>query len=167
MSRISEDYEPNPKKPKIDTEKNKKVKFGFVETKYYERRAGFVTIELEIQIAAGYNPYATSRTYFNEHDSSTCGDCILKRQEAQLEYDTNVATNKEKMNDFYNIHGLTTKRKSASWLDEKKRLRLLIQAGVEREEIKKSIVEQSENDISNTQNIKAIDSNLESEVVKN
>ena len=141
MSKISENYEPHPKKPKIGTEKNKKVKFTFVETKYYERRIGFIRIKPEIQIAACYNSYATSRTYFKEHDSSTCVDCILKRHEAQLEYDTNVAANKEnedKMNDFYNIHGLTTEQKSASWLGVKKRLKFLIESAVDREEIKKS-----------------------------
>ena len=147
MSKVHEDSEPKAKKPKIDTEKKKQVKFAFVETKYYERKAGFVTTEPDIQIVASYEPYATSMTHFNEHDSSKCGNCILKRQEDYLQHDTNVETNKEnvqKMNDFYNIHGLTTKRKSACWLDVKERLRLFIEAGVEREEIQKAMDEQGE-----------------------
>ena len=48
------------------------------------------------------------------------------------------------MNSFYNIHGLTTKRKSGSFLNVNDRLRLLMEAGVEREDIKKAIGEQSE-----------------------
>ena len=43
------------------------------------------------------------------------------------------------MNDFYNIHGLTTKRESACMLDVKERLRLLIESGVERKEIQKAM----------------------------
>ena len=45
-----------PKKQNIVAKVKKQVKFRYVETKYYERRAGFSTTQPDIQIVACYEP---------------------------------------------------------------------------------------------------------------
>ena len=52
--------------PKGKQVKTKQVKFGFVETKYYERMPGFVTTKENIQILASYEPFATTKEIFKD-----------------------------------------------------------------------------------------------------
>ena len=78
----------NNKQKKI---KNKiQVKFRYVETKYYKKRAGFHTTQPDIQIVACYEPFTANKMYFNDHDSKTCGDCFLKFQSGHADKVTNI-----------------------------------------------------------------------------
>ena len=140
------DSEPKAKKLKVEEKQKKQVKFGYVENRYYERKAGFLTNEKDIQIISCYLPFATTKTYFDEHDRSKCVDCMVKKQNAKKPERNGdpEMEKKEKINAFYNIHGPATRRHNEVFLGVKKRLRLLLEAGVGREEIAKSICEQGE-----------------------
>ena len=61
--------------------KTKKVKFSFVETKYYNQRIGCLTSSHGIKLGASFEPLETTRMYFEEHDPSTCYDCLVKKSE--------------------------------------------------------------------------------------
>ena len=146
MSKVHEDSEPKSKKPKIDTEKKKQVKFGFVETKYYQRSIGCVTNEPGIKLGASYYPFATTKTHFDEHDPCTCCDCITKKNKENNKSFDHVKDNNpkklinEKKNEFYNIHGLTIH--TAPCYNGKERIKILFESGIRVMEIKKSLVEQ-------------------------
>ena len=108
---------------------NKKVRFGFVETRYYQRSIGYITNKPGIKLRACYEPFKTTKTYFDEHDPATFVDCIMK--EASLDVSNNVKSTKkrnEKLNKFYNIHGEadhTIKRCSRDY-----RISILLESGV-------------------------------------
>ena len=108
------DSEPKAKKLKVEEKQKKQVKFSYVESKYYERKAGFLTTEKDIQIISSYLPFATTKTYFDEHDRSKCVDCIVKKQNAKKTERNGSGDpemeKEEKKNKFYNIHGPATRR---------------------------------------------------------
>ena len=70
--------EPKVKKRKTSTDK--RVRFSYVETKYYERTVGLVTTCTGVKLGACYEPFETIKTYFGSHDPHTCVDCIMKKQ---------------------------------------------------------------------------------------
>ena len=88
------------------TANKKQVRFGFVETRYYQRSIGYITNKPGIKLGACYEPFETTKTYFDEHDPATCVDCIMKKDNVEA---NNFVRNKkmrtEKLNKFYNIHG--------------------------------------------------------------
>ena len=84
----------------------KQVRFGYVETRYYQRSIGYITNKPGIKLGACYESFETTKTYFDKHDPATCVDCIMK--EGSLDISNNVKSTKkrnEKPNKFYNIHG--------------------------------------------------------------
>ena len=85
----------------------KQVRFGFVETRYYQRSIGYITNKPGIKLGSCYKPFTTTKTYFREHDTSTCIECVYKRGNLSKPYiNKNDHTKRnEKLNKFYNIHG--------------------------------------------------------------
>ena len=132
----------------ICTNKNtKKVKFNFVETKYYHRRIGCLTSNPGIKLGACLEPFETTRVYFDEHNQSTCCDCLIKKQNkindnSDCFVETSTKVNDEKLCEFYNIHGLANHK--APFYNQNERLKLLLESGVCVEDIKITLTEQSE-----------------------
>ena len=119
--------------------KKKQVKFGFVETKYYERMPGFVTNKENVQIICSYEPFTTTKEKFKD----LCANTAAKKETKWSERTENNTVNinhqyGENMNEFYNIRGVSRRR----YLILEDRLRLLLEGGVERREIEKAIDEQ-------------------------
>ena len=56
-------------KQNVGAKVKKQVKFGYAETKYYEKRSGSHTTEPDIQIVARYEPFAITKTYFKDYRS--------------------------------------------------------------------------------------------------
>ena len=119
--------------------KKKQVKFGFVETKYYERMPGYVTNKENVQIVCSYEPFTTTKEKFKD----LCANTAAKKETKWSERTENNTENinhqcSENMNEFYNIRGVSRRR----YLILEDRLRLLLKGGVERREIEKAIDEQ-------------------------
>ena len=127
--------------PKGKQVKTKQVKFGFVETKYYERMPGFVTTKENIQILASYEPFATTKEIFKDllTDSAAKNETDWFEQTEGNTVDVDQECG-EKLNEFYNIRGVSRRR----YLVLEDRLRLLLEGGVEREEIERAIDDQME-----------------------
>ena len=134
------------------TGSEKKVQFGFVETRYYDRRIGhssamilgFVNMR-GVKLGACYEPFATVKTYFDGHDPLTCCGCLIKKNEDSsntAKYSSPSKLVDEKPNEFYNIHGLT--KHTAPKYNHKERLKLLIESGVCVDESKEALNEQNE-----------------------
>ena len=125
--------------PKGKQAKKKRVKFGFVETKYYERKPGFVTNKENVQIICSYEPFTTTKEKFKD----LCANTAAKKETKWSERTENNTENinhqcSENMNEFYNIRGVSRRR----YLILEDRLRLLLEGGVERREIERAIDEQ-------------------------
>ena len=54
---------PTEKSSKILKTSKKQVKFGYVETRYYQRNPGCIAENLGIKLGAEYEPFETVRTY--------------------------------------------------------------------------------------------------------
>ena len=127
--------------------KTKKVKFSFVETKYYHRRIGCITNKPGIKLGASFEPFETTRVYFGKHNPSTCYDCLIKKKNkvdhiSDCFEDTSTKVTDEKLCEFYNIHGLANHR--APGYNQYERLKLLLESGACVEDIKVTLTEQSE-----------------------
>ena len=84
----------------------KHVRFGFVETRYYQRSIGYITNKPGIKLGSCYEPFEKTKTYFDKHDPFTCVDCIMKEEHNNATSNEKESKSKaEKLNKFYNIHG--------------------------------------------------------------
>ena len=144
MSNTNAIYKPEATALKGKEVKKKKIKFGFVETKYYERMPGFVTTKDDVQIISSYEPFATTKEKFKENLTD---DSPEKKTDWFEQTEDKLVESKqskgEKMNEFYNIRGVATKRCSELSLNVEERLRLLLEGEVQRKEIEKIVEEQN------------------------